>query len=292
MQLFLSTTFYGIINSDISKALEGLDTLDIDGIELGSTHAYQSNIGNIISKNWVGRIVTHNFFPPMKDVEFVMNIASDDIDIRNKSVNHAVFCIKFAASIGAEVYTVHPGFTAKPDIHKNTNYTYDFSFNDEKVDKKISFVNMVKSLKLLIKIAKKNKIRLAIETEGSLTKTGVLLMESMDEYDQIFSIFREDIFLNLNLAHTRFASIEHGFKVKEFIKKYYEKIILVEISHNNGKVDQHLPLVGDSYVFDYLHLLPDVPCILEFRNSTINQIKYSISLMRKYSNEELIGAGH
>ena len=39
MQLFLSTTFYGIINSDISKALEGLDTLDIDGIELGSTHA-------------------------------------------------------------------------------------------------------------------------------------------------------------------------------------------------------------------------------------------------------------
>ena len=41
-------------------------------------------------------------------------------------------------------------------------------------------------LLILIKVANQNKIRLAIETEGSLTEPGVLLMETMEEYDDFF----------------------------------------------------------------------------------------------------------
>jgi sugar phosphate isomerase/epimerase len=283
MQLFLSTTFHGTTVTDVDEVLRLLDGLDIDGIELGSTHIHRSDLGNVIKENCKRNIVTHNFFPPAKRKDLVMNIASINSEVRNQSVNHARYCIKFAAEIGASVYTVHPGFLATPDVNKKNSHTYDFNFTEERVNKEIAFANMVDSLFLLIETAIDNKITLAIETEGSLTEPGVLLMERIEEYNELFTRFSDDIYINLNLAHTRFASIEHRYKMEDFIKQYYDKIVLVEVSHNNGKIDQHLPLTDDSYLFDYLSLLPIVPHILEFRNATLDQIKNSITLMRNFS---------
>jgi len=283
MQIYLSTTFHGNTATDIEEVLDLLDGIKIDGIELGSTHVYRSGLLDVIEKNWKKSIVTHNFFPPSENLNFVMNIASVNDDIRNQSIAHAKYCIEFASDIGASVYTLHPGFMATPDISKISGKTYDFYFREERVDKNIAFDNMSESLSLLIEEAKINRIKLAIETEGSVTEPGVLLMETMTEYNNLFALFPEDIYLNLNLAHTRLASIEHKYNIDDLIKCYYDKIVLVEISHNNGQIDQHLPLTDNSYIFDYLPLLPDVPHILEFRNASVDQINSSINLMRKFS---------
>jgi sugar phosphate isomerase/epimerase len=285
MQLFLSTTFYTSSSSDLENVLPLLNKLDIDGIELGSTHIYRLDIEDIIRKIWKKRIVTHNFFPPAEDPNFVMNIASDNDEIRNLSIAHAKHCIEVASNIGAETYTIHPGFMSMPDIRKEDNNTYDFNFGPERIKKDLALGYMIDSLSVLKDIAKDLKIKLAIETEGSLTQPGVLLMETIDDYELLFSNFSEGIFLNLNIAHTRFAAIEHGYSIDEFIRRYYKYICSVEVSHNNGRVDQHLPLEEDSYVFDYLSLLPDVPYILEFRNSSIEQIKHSIELMKNFSKK-------
>jgi sugar phosphate isomerase/epimerase len=286
MQLFLSTTFYSSSTSDIENVLPLLHEFDIDGIELGSTHIYRLDIEDIIRKIWKKRIVTHNFFPPAEDPNFVMNIASDNDEIRNRSITHAKHCIEVASNIGAEIYTIHPGFMSMPDMRNEDNNTYDFNFGPERLNKNLALGYMLDSLNILIDSAKEFKIKLAIETEGSLTQPGVLLMETIDDYDQLFSNFSEGIYLNLNLAHTRFAANEHGYSIDEFIRRYFKYICSVEVSHNNGRVDQHLPLVEDSYVFDYLSLLPDVPYILEFRNSSVEQIKKSIQLMKNFSKKK------
>lgn len=285
MQLFLSTTFHDNKSTDLDEVLSLIQGLDIDGIELGSTHIYRSDLLNIIEKKWEKYTVTHNFFPPSENPDFVMNIASVDSDVRNQSINHAKYCIEFASEIGASTYTIHPGFMASPDVHNKNKLTYDFNFMGDLVNLKTAFSNMIDSLAQLIDVSLEMKIKLAIETEGSLTKPGVLLMETIEEYDNLFSIFPENIYLNLNLAHTRFASIEHKYKMNDFIKHYYNKIILVEVSHNDGKIDQHQSLNDDSYVFDYLPLLPDVPFILEFRESSLEKIKHSIALMRQFSKK-------
>ena len=282
MQLFLSTTFHGKNSTDIDEVLRLIDGLDIDGVELGSTHIFRADIDNIINERWGKRIVTHNFFPPAINQDFVMNIASVDSDVRNKSINHAKHCIEFAANIHASTYTIHPGFITDPGVNKNNKHTYDFVFPRNRVRKETAFSIMLDSLSILIETAIENNIELAIETEGSLSEPGVLLMETIEEYDHLFSIFPEHIYLNLNLAHTRFASIEHGFEMDDFIKQYYRKVVLVELSDNDRKVDQHLPLTNNSYVFNYLPLLPNVPHILEFRNATIDQVKNSITLMRRF----------
>lgn len=282
MQLFLSTTFYGTSSSDINDVLPLLDEFNIDGIELGSTHIYHSDLEDTIRKTWKKRIVTHNFFPPTKDPSFVMNIASDIEKIRSNSITHAKRCIEFASNIGAEVYTIHPGFMSMPDIRREDKDTYDFNFGSRRIKKSLALSLMLDSLNIIIDTAKKFKIKLAIETEGSLTAPGVLLMETMGEYDKLFERFPRDIYLNLNLAHTRFASKEHKYNMKDFINRYYNKIVLVELSHNKGLIDEHKPLVDDTFIFDYLSCLPDVPYILEFRNANLNQIEQSIALMRAH----------
>jgi sugar phosphate isomerase/epimerase len=283
MQLFVSTTFHGTINTNIEKVLQLLDGLDIDGAEFGSTHVYRPDMDSIINKSWDRKIVTHNFFPPAQDPSFVLNIASNVAEIRNKSISYAKYCIEFAANIGAEVYTIHPGFMAMPKVQKKTKENYDFDFDSQRIQKKTAFSNMLESIAILIDTAQHYKVKLVIETEGSLTMPGVLLMETMEEYDELFTIFPEGIFLNMNLAHTRFAAKAHGYNMNDFINRYRDRIILVEISHNDGISDQHLPLTKDSYIFDYLDLLPNVPYILEFRNAEVSQVQKSIALMRAHS---------
>jgi len=285
-QIFLSTTFHGNNLTDIYDVLSLVDGLDIDGIELGSTHRGRVDLLDVIREKWRKDTVTHNFFPPSNDTNFVINIASVDSDVRSKSISHAKYCIEFASNIGASIYTVHPGFIATPSVNRKGNQNYDFDFTEQRECRKTAFSNMVESLSQLIAVAKKNKIKLAIETEGSLAKPGVLLMERIDEYDSLFAKFPEDLYLNPNLAHTRLASIEYKYKMNDFIMRYYNKVALVEVSHNNGKIDQHLPLVEDSYVFNYLSLLPNVPYVLEFRNATIEQIKHSVNLMRRFFQKE------
>ena len=91
--------------------------------------------------------------------------------------------------------------------------------------------------------------------------------------------------LNLNIAHTTFAAQTYGYNIFEFIDNFYDWIIAIEISHNDGSSDQHSSLIKNSYVFDYINKLPDKPMILEFRNTSISKIEESILLMREYQNK-------
>ena len=286
MRIYLSTTFYGHGLTNLTDVLELVSDLDLDGLELGSTHRHIANPELLVRNHYQGPLVTHNFFPASADTNFVINFASKDEDLWLKSVNHAKYCLGVAASLGAEVYTVHPGFMAMPKTNTGTSSNYDFVFSNDTINHNASFALMISALKELVPQARALGVKLAVETEGSLTNPGVLLLERIKEYEILFAEFPEDLYLNLNLAHSHFAATAHDFSLVEFIQRYYDKIVLVEISHNDGYSDQHKPLIAGSSIFDWLKILPDVPRILEFRNATIEEVRQSVQLMRDYTFED------
>lgn len=289
MNIFLSTTFYDDSPSCLSKVLDLISGFDLDGVELGSTHQYQEDFYDLIKTKWSGRLQTHNFFPPASDLNFVVNLASDDSSWRQASIDHAEKCLKFSAEIGAEIYTVHPGFLASPERPKGSaSKEYDFSYSRASISHELAFNNMLDSLEALATVASRLGVNLAVETEGSFTKQGVLLLERMEEYERLFSKLDGGVVLNCNLAHTRLAGKVHGYELADFIDVHFDRIVCAELSHNDGISDQHLPLVEQSYVFDYVSKLPDVPMILEFRNTQIAEVEKSIALMRSHSAK---GAG-
>ena len=84
--ILVSTTYYKKKRSDLNKVISELLELDIDGIEIGSTHQFNTKekFKKIIKKIKSKNIFIHNFFPPVKDEKFVINIASESKQIRER----------------------------------------------------------------------------------------------------------------------------------------------------------------------------------------------------------------
>lgn len=281
MQIFASTTSLGRGRTDLADILPMMMDQGFDGVELGSTHVWRSDLARIIERNRPARILTHNYFPPSRE-DLVINIASPDGDVRRASIEHVRICIDFAASVGAELYTVHPGFmapTATAATRRAPGGAFDFDFVGTTAPYEQSFALMEDALDELLNYAQKAGMQLAIETEGTITRPGMLLMERPTEYRRLFSELGTGLLLNFNLAHSSLAANLHGFDLAEFIGEFGHCFAAVEISHNDGKEDNHQALIESSYVFQWLSLLPDVPLILEFREVTTGELRRSAEML-------------
>lgn len=279
-QVFVSTTFHGPGRTELADVLALLDGLPIDGVELGSTHIWRPDLA-AVAAGFGGRKLVHNFFPPTPG-ELIVNLASRNPAMREASLDHAQSCLHFAAEIGAELYTVHPGFLAEATAaaaHSDANQAYDFSFAGEHSAHADAFALSLDALSRLGELAGSLGVTLAVETEGSLTHRGILLLEQPDEYDRLLAAV-PGIRLNFNLAHSTLASLAHGFSLEEFVARFGHRFAAVELSHNDRQRDLHAPLPSDSWVLDWLPRLPGVPLILEFRDATRDQVASSIALLR------------
>lgn len=280
---FVSTTFEKD-NLPIKSAIDKLFQNSIFNIELGSNHCYEKSYSYL--KKYKINYCVHNYFPiPKKNI--VLNIASQNKKIRDKSLKHIKKAIKFSKKINAHLYTFHPGFLTDPDGSNISNKNYDFLWNKKKLllsNYNKSWKLMVKSIKEIIKYSKKQKVKIAIESEGSVNSKNHLLMQRPIEYIRFYKIFnKKDIGINLNIGHLNLASIAFKFDKKKFIKNISRNIVAMELSHNNGKNDDHLPIKSNTWYWKIINdqKFKNIPKILEFRNTHISKVKKTYSLVDK-----------
>ena len=139
---------------------------------------------------------------------------------------------------------------------------------------------MLLSLSKIVEFAKKNKVRIAIETEGSYKKKDVLLMQKPEEYKKLLKYFKpKELGINLNIGHLNLASKAFKFSKSKFINIIKPYVVAMELSHNNGKEDQHLPLKKGKWYWKIINdpYFSNVYKILEFRNTDIKRIKKVIN---------------
>lgn len=278
--IYISTTF-AQDNTPVSEVLYFCKKNNINNIELGSNHCFEKNYYKICKKYNLNFLV-HNYFPiPKKN--FIVNIASLDKKIRKKSISHVKKCIRFTKSINSKLYTFHPGFIEDPLSSNKNSKNYDFVWSESKKNTyQDVFEQMIISLKEISLYAKKKKVNIAIETEGSFKKKDLLVMQKPREFIELFRHFKpEDLGINLNIGHLNLASKAFGFSKVNFIKLLKNYIVAFEISHNNGVEDQHLPIKKNQWYLKILKksYLKNTLKILEFRNATIKQIKKSINIL-------------
>ena len=273
--IFVSTTF-AKDNSKISDVLWICKKANISNIELGSNHIYENNFKKII-KQYNFRFIVHNYFPiPRKG--FVVNIASSNKHIRNLSLRHIRKAINFCRETNSRLYSFHPGFIVDPITASKSKKNYDFIWKNESSNKNynLAFKNMLSSLKKIVNFAKRKRVKVAIETEGSIKKRNLLLMQKPEEYQELFKYFLpNDLGINLNIGHLNLASKAFNFSKLGFVKELKSYILAIELSHNNGLEDQHLPLKKNEWYWKIIND-PDfskIYKILEFRNTNIKKIK-------------------
>ena len=279
-EIFISTTFVKD-KSKVSKALNELQKINFKKVELGSNHRYEKKLNYIKKKKF--DYLVHNYFPvPKKD--FVINIASLNKTLRERSIAQIKKSIIFSKKINAKYYTFHPGFLSDPLGARLNSKFYDFNWKKGNVSKKIrieAWNNMIASLKIIQKFAHKNEVKVCIETEGSVKAKDHLLMQKPVEFKKLIKIFKEKIGINLNLAHLNLASKSFKFDKSKFLNLIKKNLKLVEISHNYGTIDSHKPLKKNGWYIKFLKKIPtNVPIIIELRNSNIKQIKSSINIIK------------
>jgi sugar phosphate isomerase/epimerase len=285
--LSVSTTF---ISDDrpLQEALDLCKGVGVQSIEIGSNHCYEKDYGYLT--NYDFQYLVHNYFPiPQKS--FVVNIASFDEEIRAMSIKHIKRAINFCKKINAKLYTFHPGFLTDPKGSNKTNNNFDFQWDENH----LSVTNYSKAKKLMflaldkvVAYAKSKKIKIAIETEGSLSKKDHLLMQKPKEYEEFMAIYpASNIGINLNIGHLNLAANAFHFDRFKFVDLIQNYIVAMELSHNDGVEDQHLPLQSGAWYWDLIcdKRFENAYKILEFRNTPILDIAKNIQMMQdKYDS--------
>ena len=277
--IFVSTTF-AKNNSKISDVLSICNKANISNIELGSNHIYENNFKKII-KQYNFCFLVHNYFPiPRKG--FVVNIASSNTRIKNLSLRHIKKAINFCREINSKLYTFHPGFIEDPMKASSSRKNYDFIWKNKNSNNnyKLAFKNMLFSLKEIVNYAKNKRVKVAIENSGSFKKRNLVLMQKPEEYQELFNYFSpNDLGINLNIGHLNLAANAFNFSRLKFVNKLKPYILAMELSHNNGIEDQHLPLRKKAWYWKIIND-PDfykTYKILEYRNTNIQVIKKNLN---------------
>lgn len=97
---------------NLEDAIETLVSQEIYNIELsGGTEYDKEIVSNLrrLQESYKLKFMAHNYFPPPKE-DFVLNLASLNDNIYNKSMEHCKRAIDLSVSVGAESYGMHAGF--------------------------------------------------------------------------------------------------------------------------------------------------------------------------------------
>lgn len=283
--LYVSTT-YSPDGTPLGEVLAECAARGIDAVEIGSTHPWEADPARTVREAGLRHCV-HNYFPPPRD-PFVVNAASPDAAVLERSRAHIVQAIDLCAETGAELYTFHPGFLTDPAGTAVQGRNFDFAFaegsaaDDPRREEALS--RFFASVEGASRHAARRGVRIAVETEGSLTSPDHLLLDRPSDCVQFLREFgAADAGISLNLGHLPLAAAARGFLPEKFVDLVAPRTVALEMSHNDGKVDQHLPLEEGAWYWNVIFdpRFDDALKILEFRNRPVDSVVRSMELFAR-----------
>ena len=270
MNMFVSTTFLND-NLRLKESLSLLEKMGISAVEIGSNHCYEPDYSYVSDYSF--EYLVHNYFPVPKE-SFVVNIASLDENIHQRSIKHIKDSIDFCSKINARLYTFHPGFLTDPKGSNPSNQNYDFQWESVRLKTtsyEAAWERMTDAISEIAPYACNRKV----------PKKNHLMMQQPKEYERFLNFFPSDaIGINLNIGHLILAANAFEFSYQTFVDIVADYVVAMELSHNDGVEDQHLPLKPDGWYWPLIldKRFSEVNKILEFRNTNMLKIKETLQL--------------
>ena len=285
MSIFVSTTYFGD-GSKIQDAIDELQRMDINHVELGSNHAPCDIQTLRLYPN--AQYIIHNYFPA-QDPNFVLNLASENKEVREKSIAFIKNTIKICHKFNIKYYTIHPGFFAEaisPSKIKKDGRNFDFVFKSHSQDRGLILKMTVEIIKSLYQFAQDNNVQLLVENQGSKTSRQFVLFVSPEELDMLKKRVGDILKFNFNLAHAALAGINLGDS--KIFYQFFKSSEFFEVSEITGHLDSHLPIQNRgevaSLIRKYASYFAKKNIILEYRNINIKEVKKSYNLVTKLLN--------
>ena len=279
MTIYISTG--GFKNISAVQAIEKLKNIGINNIEL-SGGKYVPDLLKQIKKYNKLNLKAHNYFPPPKK-PFVLNFASLDKKIYEKSENLVLQAINFSKEIKSTYYSFHAGFLCDVTPKEIGNKVKKKKLNSRKVCTEI-FIDRIKKIS---KVAKKFGIKLMIEN-NVITKNNLLefgenpfLMSEPKETKEILDLLPDNVGMLLDVAHLKVSANTLGFKRSKMFSKCKKKIFGYHLSENNGNKDSNEAFNKNSWFWKFIPKKSEYVSIEVYENET----KKLLNLLKLVKNK-------
>jgi len=195
----------------------------------------------------------HNYFPPPA-IPFVFNLASDDNDISQLSIDHVRSAIRLAIALRRPVYSFHAGFRINPRVKELGGILASSPL----VERHKALNLFGERVTLLAEEARQEGVTLLIENNvinGTNLKSfgeDPLLLTQPDEISTFMGRVPSNVGLLLDVAHLKVSGIALGFDFIAAHKKLQPWIKAYHLSDNDGTRDSNNAVSEDSWFWDGL----------------------------------------
>jgi len=220
-------------------------------------------------------IILHNYFAFQPEA-FVLNLASGDPEIQDKTLKHIKECVELLTKLGKNLYSLHPGLMN--DLQPVLSGGYFIKSND-RVNSREDFYHMVDRVMDEIVVG---DFRIAVENLHPKSDTELYsflctpsdIMEFLKRFNN-----RHNVGIVLDLGHLNVSSRRLNFDkyevLDEIFSNHVDRIFELHVSENDGLSDAHGISEIESWQIKCLERyraeLKNVPVVLEWHQSAHSQ---------------------
>lgn len=251
-------------------------------LEFSSGLPYQPDMEEVYLASELDRL-PHNYFPA-PETPFVLNLASADNEIREKSIQHCFKGLWLTKESGAPFFAAHAGFCLDPrpsDLGKELSKPSD-------IDRAKHWNIFLESVRTVLEEADRLAVDFLIENNVvasfNLLENGKnpLLCTDPEETGQLFKeIDHARLGLLLDTAHLKVSANSLGFDPDAAVDYLAPYIRGVHHSDNNGQLDSNDRLDENYWFLKHLHEFRDVLHVLEVKKIDTSEIDRSAKLLEK-----------
>jgi sugar phosphate isomerase/epimerase len=240
-------------NKYIKDSVQELVDAGFKNIELsGGTQLYNELTFDLLElkEKYNLNYICHNYFPPPA-VPFVLNLASLDNQIHQKSIEHLESSIKLSEVLGAKKFGFHAGFLINIPL--------------EEIGKSIAsrkLFNRAESRNRFIESFRRLQESTSVELYIENNVLSALNYQNFDEIDPFFMTTSLDISshmeeidfgLILDVAHLKVSARTLGTSFEKELNQLLPLSNYVHISDNDGESDSNEPLRKKTEIFELLN---------------------------------------
>ena len=237
----------------IGAAIQELAEYGFENIELtGGTDYYEGYVDDLfdLKTKYNLSYLAHNYFPPPKE-DFVLNLASLDDEIFEKSIAHLKQAIALADLLGAEKFGFHAGFYVDIRVDElgkaiSAGYPYNTNQAYERFCRGFDLINKESAA---VKIYIENNV--CSKTNFNIYGLkNPFMLTSAEDYNELKQHI--DFKLLLDVAHLYISSRVLNFSFDSHLNQMIMETDYIHLSGNDGCHDQNAVLSPDSKIINII----------------------------------------
>jgi len=218
--------------------------------------------------------LVHSYFPP-PSTPFVLNLASGDVSICQRSLDFVLEALALTARLSAPFYSVHAGFITDPTSFGTTSFVFPIPAT---LDEARSAMNrFTTSLKISLDWAERLGVGLLVENNVcSHALRGKLLLQTAEEFLALFDVMRSPhLGILLDTGHLNVTAHTLGFDRMTFVDQTTAYVRAIHIHDNDGTADTHQPVQPGSWVLGVLRRpeFAGLPIVVEAKFDSVIELR-------------------